>query len=89
MRGWSLQEGSALALWALIALPLGRRTRREWLTANLDVATILFAATIFMWHFSFRPSLSGARVDASVLTRLVLALPVHADRRGDVSGSPS
>src|SRR5690349_9296643 len=62
-----------LALWALIGLPLGRRTHREWLTVNLDMAAVLVAATIFMWHFSFEPSLSGSRVDASVLARLVLA----------------
>jgi diguanylate cyclase (GGDEF)-like protein len=38
-------------LWALLRLPVGGRSRGDWLRIGLDAATVMTAAGLFSWYF--------------------------------------
>jgi diguanylate cyclase (GGDEF)-like protein/PAS domain S-box-containing protein len=62
-----------LVLWALLRLPVGRRTRAEWLRLGLDGATIMLAATLFVWYFVVSPRLLQDDSAGSVWVSLAVA----------------
>jgi diguanylate cyclase (GGDEF)-like protein/PAS domain S-box-containing protein len=43
---------AVVMLWALIRLPVGRRTRPEWVRLALDGAAVALSATLFIWYFT-------------------------------------
>jgi diguanylate cyclase (GGDEF)-like protein/PAS domain S-box-containing protein len=54
---------AAVMLWALIRLPVGRRTRPEWLRLALDGTAVALSATLFLWYFT-APSIVDGRTAA-------------------------
>jgi predicted signal transduction protein with EAL and GGDEF domain len=50
-----------LVLWALLRLPMGTRTRGDWLRLTLDGATVTLAAALALWHLALRPQLDSDR----------------------------
>jgi len=52
-------SGLATLIWAIVALPAGRRSRHSWLTFGLDAGTVIIATSMYVWHFSLRQMVSG------------------------------
>ncbi|WP_432994169.1 putative bifunctional diguanylate cyclase/phosphodiesterase [Dactylosporangium sp. CA-233914] len=44
-----------VVMWALLRLPVGHRSRSEWIRLTLDGATVTAGAALFLWHFVLRP----------------------------------
>ncbi len=51
--------GLLIVLWALVRLPVGARSRAQWLHLILDGATVMAAAVLFSWYFAIAPLLTG------------------------------
>jgi diguanylate cyclase len=60
-----------LVMWALLRLPIGTRTRGDWLRLTLDGATVTLAAALALWHLALRPQLGSDR-DLSTFVGLLL-----------------
>nr|BFE60403.1 bifunctional diguanylate cyclase/phosphodiesterase [Dactylosporangium thailandense] len=50
-----LAIGLLIVMWALLRLPVGERSRNEWVRLTLDGATVTAAAALFLWHLVLRP----------------------------------
>jgi diguanylate cyclase (GGDEF)-like protein len=64
----------ALAMWALLRLPMGDRTRRERARMTLDGLTVTAAAALALWHLALRPQLAGGTDGHTRLGLLVLSV---------------
>ncbi|WP_189236671.1 putative bifunctional diguanylate cyclase/phosphodiesterase [Planomonospora parontospora] len=63
------------AIWALLRLPLGRRSRKAYLTLGLDAGIVMLAAALFTWYLMLRTApylLTAGNTSWSVL--LIVAL---------------
>jgi diguanylate cyclase len=65
-----------LAMWALLRLPMGTRTRHEWVRMTLDALTATAAAALALWHLALRPQLAGGGDVRTVLGLLVMSVVV-------------
>jgi diguanylate cyclase (GGDEF)-like protein len=80
--------GVLYAVWALLRVPVGSRSRSEWLRLGLDCATVVLGAAVFVWYVGVSPLLGrgGARgawapiavgviclVGVAAITKIVLA----------------
>ncbi|GGL33632.1 hypothetical protein GCM10014719_38540 [Planomonospora parontospora subsp. antibiotica] len=63
--------GVLSALWALLRLPVARRSRRERLTLWLDTGIVMLAAGLFAWAFAVHGSPELAATTGSSLPGLV------------------
>ena len=63
-----------LAMWALLRLPMGTRTRRDWVRLTLDGLTVTAAAALALWHLALRPQLAGGGDVRTLLGLLVLSV---------------
>jgi diguanylate cyclase (GGDEF)-like protein len=61
-----------LAMWALLRLPMGTRTRHDWVRLTLDGVTVTAAAALVLWHLALRPQASGGGGDARTLLGLLV-----------------
>jgi diguanylate cyclase (GGDEF)-like protein len=52
---------AALGVWALLRVPVGRMSYREWLRLLLDTLTVVLGAGLVMWYFSLGPLVDEAR----------------------------
>jgi diguanylate cyclase len=55
-----------LAIWALLRLPVPRRTRAEWTSLVLDMITIVLGAALIMWYVSLGPLVTESPQQTSV-----------------------
>ena len=64
--GTLLADGgeAIVMLWALIRLPVGRRTRPEWMRLALDGAAVALSATMFIWYFTAPTLVADGRAAA-------------------------
>lgn len=62
-----------IALWALLRIPVGARSRGDWLRLGLDAATVMLGAALFIWYFVFSP-MQVTRSASSVWGSLVAAV---------------
>ncbi|MFC4062190.1 putative bifunctional diguanylate cyclase/phosphodiesterase [Planomonospora corallina] len=61
-----------IALWALLRLPVGRRSRTEWLALGLDAGIIMLSAGLFAWYFVIHGSPELAALTGSSLPGLAI-----------------
>jgi diguanylate cyclase (GGDEF)-like protein len=56
--------GMLYAVWALLRVPVGPRSRSEWIRLSLDCATVVLGAAVFTWYVGLGPLLTtgGAAV---------------------------
>ncbi|MEP7177115.1 MAG: EAL domain-containing protein, partial [Gemmatimonadales bacterium] len=66
---------SLLALTALMAFPLARRTRVESWKFGLDAAMVLVGGGVVIWYFSIRPT-AASEESSVVVTLLAFAYPL-------------
>ncbi|GII00061.1 putative bifunctional diguanylate cyclase/phosphodiesterase [Planobispora takensis] len=59
-------------LWALLRLPVTRRSREAWLTLGLDAGVVVLAAGLFAWYFMLRGSSELALTTGSDLTAVAI-----------------
>ncbi|MGC9668394.1 putative bifunctional diguanylate cyclase/phosphodiesterase [Planosporangium sp. 12N6] len=52
-------------LWALLRLPLARRTRTESVRLSLDCATVMLGGAVLLWYVGAGPSLAAGGVRAT------------------------
>ena len=45
----------AIAVFALLRLPVGQRSRGDWARFGLDVGVILITTGVLVWHFAHQP----------------------------------
>ncbi|MFG1609099.1 putative bifunctional diguanylate cyclase/phosphodiesterase [Actinoplanes sp. NPDC049265] len=57
----------AIAMWALLRLPAGRRTAGEWARFALDSGIVVLASGVAMWHFSLRGMSAWSQKSGSVV----------------------
>jgi diguanylate cyclase (GGDEF)-like protein len=50
--------GVLYAVWALLRVPIGERSRGAWVRLMLDSATVVLGAAVFLYYFAFGPLLS-------------------------------
>ncbi|GIH96379.1 putative bifunctional diguanylate cyclase/phosphodiesterase [Planobispora siamensis] len=62
----------AVFLWALLRLPVTRRSREAWLTLGLDTGVVVLAAGLFAWYFVLRGSSELAFTTGSDLTAVAI-----------------
>jgi diguanylate cyclase (GGDEF)-like protein len=73
--------GVVYAVWALLRVPVGARSRSEWIRLSLDCATVVLGAAVFMWYVGFGPLLTtggAAVIWAPVSVGLVALVGVAA-----------
>jgi diguanylate cyclase (GGDEF)-like protein len=46
------------AIWALLTIPIGPRTKSEWIRLSLDGTTVILGASLFVWYLAFAPMLA-------------------------------
>ncbi|HYT27221.1 MAG TPA: hypothetical protein VEP73_12135, partial [Actinomycetota bacterium] len=69
--------GVGTGLWALLRLPVGTRSRKDWRMLGLDAGTVMLAATVLVWRFAMSPALEQYDDPAllwGTMAMLVLAL---------------
>jgi diguanylate cyclase len=69
-----LFAGTAIGVFALLRLPVGRRTRGEWVRLTLDGATVVASAAVFLWHFGLRRLVESDGEVAAFLGMLVISV---------------
>jgi diguanylate cyclase (GGDEF)-like protein len=69
-----LVAGVVIAMWALLRLPMGTRTRRDWIRMTLDGLTVTGAAALALWHLALRPQLHGGGDVRTLLGLLLLSV---------------
>jgi len=78
------------AVWALLRVPIGPRSRGEWVRLSLDGATVVLGAAVFMWYVGFGPLLtegSAAAVWAPFVVGLVCLVGLSAVVKIVLAGS--
>jgi len=60
-----------IVLWALLRLPVGARTRGEWMRLALDSATVMLGASLLCWHFALGPLVATQQDAASIVGQLL------------------
>jgi len=60
-----------IVMWALLRLPVGRRTRNEWVRLTLDGATVAAGAALFLWQLVLRP-LVASHTDVPMFLGMLL-----------------
>jgi diguanylate cyclase len=66
--------GMLVLLGALLQLPIGARSRAQWLHLALDGATVMAAAVLFIWYFAMAPLLTSSSGASSVWGMLFVAV---------------
>ncbi|WP_197287025.1 putative bifunctional diguanylate cyclase/phosphodiesterase [Planomonospora sphaerica] len=66
--------GVLIALGALLRLPIGRRSRTEWLTLGLDAGIVMLSAGLFAWYFVIHGSPEMTVVTGSSLPGLIVIM---------------
>ncbi|GAA3257646.1 putative bifunctional diguanylate cyclase/phosphodiesterase [Dactylosporangium siamense] len=69
-----LSIGLLLVMWALLRLPVGHRSRSEWLRLTLDGATVTAGAALFLWHLALRPLVATHADVGKFLGMLLIAI---------------
>nr|BFE63122.1 hypothetical protein GCM10020063_076480 [Dactylosporangium thailandense] len=67
-----------VVVWALLRLPMGRRSRRDLLTFSLDMAVVLAAAMLVAWFFAARAEVSLTGVTGTSWTLFGVLLMLFA-----------
>ena len=57
----------AIAMWALLRLPAGRRSGSEWARFGLDAGIVVLVSGVVLWHFSLRSMSTWSEQTGSVV----------------------
>ncbi|WP_030177412.1 hypothetical protein [Spirillospora albida] len=71
--------GSLMFVWALLMIPIPRRSAGEWLTLGLDAGVLILGGGLYLWYYlALRGDLPTAAdgVEGSALTMIVLGLAI-------------